>query len=304
MRLKILFLIFALVQALSQISLAKVPEHFLTDRATAQEIFDTVLDGWESTFTEIEAKKLWKLAHKSKRTGESPAGQEEIDFILAIRKQAQVMRTAFYLLDKDHEVPKKFNAFVVALGNYKDSVVAAQKYQAGFLDVPYQGLQAYIRESAQGLMEQMEQEAWFRLHKKFKASGKSEQKDFIKNRLKLLSKILYPENPIIENKAQMVIAEDYHTVRKIYRDFYWYFSFLKEARGTNQLDHLIQTLDKAQSKMGRRNDQLTQSLLGEKEMLQSEYQEISKGVLKAAEVLLLEMGKRPLRLSCQRVHFQ
>jgi hypothetical protein len=193
--------------------------------------------------------------------------KQQIDFVVELRKKAQLVRTAHTFFTRDHKTEQTFAHFLRALGMYKDARIAFAEKKGD----PKEALVA-IEDSARFLISHIKENEKT-IRDSFENSeliGKDSVEAFVKHKTKQLNEHL---NHISKANDGKLFLEDerYHEVRKIIRSLNWYLQMTRvyqrgpfataKSNDTDYnpelLDNIIEEVDKIQKKvMGERHDRI------------------------------------------------
>lgn len=209
---------------------------------------------WLKGFATEATKPDFKLPEKK-------ITQKLADDIRYARRSAQELRSVLKTLGSKSDVPERFNKFIVELGQFRDSLEA----EAGYAKKAQKFLEAYMTFS------QLKAEI-----SNFRPSPPTDLRANLLEKVKELSSA-YPDRPVAPDETHTLQAEEYHDLRKNFRDFEILFYYYRKVTKDKSLREIEDLLGEVSSKMGTRNDEYEREKLIARE--QEKQRNLEKGKL-------------------------
>jgi CHAD domain-containing protein len=296
-----LYLFFAFISAQNQIYARVLGS---VSVISSSEIKRTVIEAnekWQLAFSVANSKvlKAIMIRDSDQDTGRVQVkngvtkdiqSEAELRFILAVRRQAQIMRTTSAYFTANHKAPNYFRQFVRALGLYKDARVALidkigdPEANLNTMMDAAKYLRSVLRNDDKKLRDYLDNTL---------LSSKDSLEKYIQDCIASLN-LMVSHLRRNADGGYSLVEEEFHQLRKTLRGIEWYLELTSQSqRGIApiELRALIEEIDKIQKKkLGRKHDLLVESNVDDLKAIKSTSMEVSKRSLHVVKLVLNTFG--------------
>ncbi len=265
--------------------------NFVNDEETMLLISHQAITGWIEIYSRFNRARLFNLVMKDSKSTSSELSKADLNFVLDIRQSAQRVRSIFNILGRKHRSPDKFNDFIIVMGDYKDAFASVVRIQSGEFSIPMAEARQNLRDKANILLKVLREYDPRAVEEKFELSELTDINSYIDKRLDFIESVAFPSHQLGHFESFQIPAEEYHKLRKDFRDFLVFLESYAEVGVTDHYGDIIDRLIQVKKKMGVQIDDLIQESLGDDEVFANSQIRVSRGVGKAADHLLTLMGR-------------
>ena len=178
-----------------------------------------------------------------------PASSKDFKQLVYMRKTAQRLRSAYFIFDTSHLIPKDLDMMVIKMGKLKDAIKANSS-----VEEQSKKISKFLENLLGPNLEHLNR---LDFKGEFISTSTFELHQFLKSYLQDTISITEQGRNSNETKVKL-IYKDYHNVRKTIRNFYWFIKFVKNEFNLNGLGKFKDILCDVNRIMGKVCDDIEQ----------------------------------------------